>query len=72
MGSSNNLTNLILTELEPAPEHCEAGGFIENFGKDDGARQGIPNNGILEDGEIEQSVLYCSNYVEEVLYQTHC
>ena len=68
LGSSNNMTNLMLTELEPAPSHCEAGGFIENFGRDDGANQGIPNNGILEEGEIEQSVLYCSNYIQEVFY----
>ena len=65
-GIQNN-NHLILTKYDSAPDNCNAGGYIERSGYDDGTSSGVAGNGILEDGEIERSLLYCSKYVPEMI-----
>ena len=39
---------------------CPAGGKVMMFGHDDGDNEGIANNGVLEEGEIDDQTTYCS------------
>lgn len=54
----------MLTRIStPTLQSCSSGGRIMEQGLDNGDGGGIAQNSILEDGEIDYTTTYCSNYV---------
>lgn len=53
-----------LTSAGPADASfgCKAGGMVVMYGLDNGDGTGVAANGILEDGEIDQSMTVCSTW----------
>ena len=60
--------NSVLSRIDSPPVRCEAGGYKLSHGIDNGDGAGVSSNGILEIGEIDNSVIYCSNYEPEEFY----
>ena len=58
----------ILSRIDSPPGKCRAGGHKLSHGYDNGEGDGTASNGILENGEIEYSVLYCNNYQPDIVY----
>lgn len=52
--------SLIRTTTEAAGSNCEAGGQRIETGRDNGAGRGVPNNSVLEDGEVESTAYVCN------------
>ncbi len=51
---------LVRTEAEPAGMNCPAGGTRLQAGQDDGKGNGVPLDGVLQDGEVEQTRYICN------------
>lgn len=49
---------VVVTQLAPGGE-CQAGGERVDIGQDDGEGTGTAGNGVLEDDEIDESVVLC-------------
>jgi len=62
--SQSNTQSIVLTDLSlpPAALMCDAGGRVISYGYDDGDGGGVSANGILETGEVDSSVTYCSRF----------
>jgi len=60
--SSGSASHGLLSEVETLghSDGCPAGGKVMKFGHDDGDNEAIANNGVLEDGEIDDQTTYCS------------
>lgn len=52
--------SLIRTTTEASGSNCEAGGQRIQTGRDNGAGQGVANNSVLEDGEVESTSYVCN------------
>jgi ELWxxDGT repeat protein len=59
--------NIMLTSIttHPASMACDVGGRVVSYGLDNGDGGGNSSNGVLESGEIDSSIIYCS-YVSTV------
>lgn len=55
----DGLSTLVVVTPEPAGANCAAGGQRIDVGLDDGAGGGVPNNGVLEAGEIDTTDFVC-------------
>ena len=66
-GASGGGPTTMLTSVAPTPSEmlCRAGGRVITQGLDNGDGEGLASNGILEDGEVDYSATYCSNYALE-------
>lgn len=60
-----------LISTQNAPARCDAGGYIQSTGIDNGDGGGVAANGMLESGEEDHKVLYCSTYVPEMIYKSY-
>ncbi len=55
--------SLVRTTTEAPGSNCETGGQRIATGRDNGAGQGVPNNSMLEDGEVESTSYVCNAVV---------
>ncbi|MBL8951222.1 MAG: CSLREA domain-containing protein [Myxococcaceae bacterium] len=51
---------LVLTTAEPAGSNCPSGGTRLQVGPDDGDGDSVPFDGVLQDGEVEQTRYVCN------------
>jgi ELWxxDGT repeat protein len=65
--NSSPYNNIMLTSIttHPASMACDVGGRVVSYGLDNGDGGGNSSNGVLESGEIDSSIIYCS-YVSAV------
>ena len=59
---SSPTTQLTFANATPPSMNCLAGGMVVSYGLDNGDGNGISANGILEEGEIDYSMIVCSKW----------
>lgn len=65
--SNNQNTVLTNLSLPNSALMCDAGGKVISHGQDNGDGGGVSANGILELGEIDSSVTYCSRFTTDLV-----
>ncbi|MEO0814205.1 MAG: hypothetical protein AAFY60_15190, partial [Myxococcota bacterium] len=51
---------MLFSAVQASDEECPGGGSVFRAGLDDGDGGGSPDDGVLQDGEVDQSVTVCS------------